>query len=134
MIHAAAVGLRSERVEGDSHLRVYGKRSQRIEGKQSLTVKGDRHELVLQNHALAVAQDVHVAAGKAIVIEAAEDLTLKGPGGFMRINASGVYIRGKVVRINSGGSPGTGAGSSPDDPDEAIEATTDDVSKSLIGQ
>jgi type VI secretion system secreted protein VgrG len=125
---------RRERVEGDSHLRVYGKRSQRIEGKQSLTVKGDRHELVLQNHALAVAQDVHVAAGRAIVIEAAEDLTLKGPGGFMRINASGVYIRGKVVRINSGGSPGTGAGSSPDDPDEAIEATTDDVSKSLIGQ
>jgi type VI secretion system secreted protein VgrG len=125
---------RRERVEGDSHLRVYGKRSQRIEGKQSLTVKGDRHELVLQNHALAVSEDVHVAAGKAIVIEAAEDLTLKGPGGFVRINESGVYIRGKVVRINSGGSPGTGNGSSPDDPDEAIEATTDDVSKSLIGQ
>ncbi|NUQ76783.1 MAG: type VI secretion system tip protein VgrG [Polyangiaceae bacterium] len=125
---------RRERVEGDSHLRVYGKRNQRIEGKQSLTVNGDRHELVGKNHALAVGEELHVAAGTAIVIEAAEDLTIKGPGGFMRINQSGVYIRGKVVRINSGGSPGKGKGSSPDEPSEAIEAVTDDVSKTLIGQ
>jgi type VI secretion system secreted protein VgrG len=125
---------RRERVEGDSHLRVYGKRNQRIEGKQSLTVNGDRHELVGKNHALAVGEELHVAAGTAIVIEAAEDLTIKGPGGFLRINHSGVYIRGKVVKINSGGSPGKGKGSSPDEPDAAIEAETDDVSKTLIGQ
>ncbi|MDC3960502.1 type VI secretion system Vgr family protein [Polyangium jinanense] len=123
-----------ERIEGDSHLRVYGKRNQRIEGKQSLTVKGDRHELVGKNYAIGVNEEIHVAAGTAIVIEAGKDLTIKGPGGFVRIDQSGVTIRGKQVRINSGGSPGSGKGSSPDEPEEAIEAEVDDVSVTLIGQ
>ncbi|HSN99392.1 MAG TPA: type VI secretion system tip protein TssI/VgrG [Candidatus Nanopelagicales bacterium] len=125
---------RRERVEGDSHLRVWGKRNQRIDGNQSLTVKGDQHELVGKNHALAAVKEIHLAAGTALVIEAADDLTIKGPGGFIRIDQSGVTIRGKVVNINSGGSPGSGAGASPEEPAEAIEAVTDDVSKTLIGQ
>ena len=123
-----------ERVEGDSHLRVYGKRNQRIDGTQSLTVKGDQHELVGRNHALAVVKEIHLEAGTALVIEAAEDLTLKGPGGFIRIDRSGVTIRGNLVRINSGGSAGSGAGSNPEEPAEAIEAVTDDVSRTMIGQ
>ncbi|MDI1442502.1 type VI secretion system tip protein TssI/VgrG [Polyangium sp. 6x1] len=123
-----------ERIEGDSHLRVYGKRNQRIEGKQSLTVKGDRHELVGKNYAIGVNEEIHVAAGTAIVIEAGKDLTIKGPGGFVRIDQSGVTIRGRQVRINSGGAPGSGKGSSPDEPEEAIEAEVDDVSVTLIGQ
>jgi type VI secretion system secreted protein VgrG len=123
-----------ERIEGDSHLRVYGKRNQKIDGKQSLTVKGDRHEVVGKNYAIGVNDEIHVAAGTAIVIEAGKDLTIKGPGGFVRIDQSGVTIRGRVVRINSGGEPGEGKGSSPDEPDEAIEAEVDDVSQTLIGQ
>ena len=123
-----------ERIEGDSHLRIHGKRNQRIEGKQSLTVKGDRHEVVVKNHALAVGEEIHISAGTSLVIEAAKDLTLKGPGGFVRIDQSGVTIRGKVVRINSGGSPGSGSGASPEEPAEAMEAVVDDVSRTLIGQ
>ncbi|MDC0744952.1 type VI secretion system Vgr family protein [Polyangium mundeleinium] len=123
-----------ERVEGDSHLRIYGKRNQRIEGKQSLTVKGDRHELVGKSYAIGVSDEIHVQAGTGVVIEAGQDLTIKGPGGFVRIDQSGVTIRGKVVRINSGGSPGSGKGSSPDEPDAAVEAEVDDVSVTLIGQ
>jgi type VI secretion system secreted protein VgrG len=123
-----------ERVEGNSHLRVWGKRNQKIDGSQSLTVGGDRHELVGQNHALAAGDEIHVAAGTALVSEAGKDLTLKGPGGFIRIDAGGITIRGKVVKINSGGSPGEGKGASPEEPVEAIEAVVDDVSKTLIGQ
>ncbi|WP_052374139.1 type VI secretion system Vgr family protein [Chondromyces apiculatus] len=125
---------RRERIEGDSNLRVFGKQNQRVDGSLSLTVKGDQHELVGQNHALAAVKEIHLAAGTALVIEAAEDLTIKGPGGFIRIDQSGVTIRGKTVRINSGGSPGDGAGAQPEAPAEALEATTDDVSKTLIGQ
>jgi type VI secretion system secreted protein VgrG len=123
-----------ERVEGNSHVRVLGKRNQKVGGSQSLTVEGDRHEVVDKSHAIAAGEEIHIAAGTALVIEAAEDLTLKGPGGFIRIDASGVTIRGKMVRINSGGSPGSGQGASPEAPDEAIEAETDDVSVTLIGQ
>jgi type VI secretion system secreted protein VgrG len=122
-----------ERIEGNSHLQVMGKRNQRIEGNQSLEVKGDRHELIGENHALAVAKELHIKAGTALVIEA-EDLTLKGPGGFIRIDGSGVTIRGTKVYINSGGSAGQGSGASPEKPDEAIEAVVDDVSKTLIAQ
>ncbi|WP_050436282.1 type VI secretion system Vgr family protein [Chondromyces crocatus] len=125
---------RRERVEGDSHLRVFGKQNQRVDGVMSLTVKGDQHELVGKNHALAAVKEIHLAAGTALVIEAAEDLTIKGPGGFIRIDQGGVTIRGKTVRINSGGSAGSGAGVQPEEPAEAVEAVTDDVSKTLIGQ
>ena len=85
-------------------------------------------------HALAVGEEIHIAAGTALVIEAARDLTLKGPGGFIRIDASGVTISGDVVRINSGGAPGSGKGASPDAPEEAVVAVTDDVASTLIGQ
>ncbi|MEZ4309442.1 MAG: type VI secretion system tip protein TssI/VgrG [Polyangiaceae bacterium] len=125
---------RRERVEGDSHLRIFGKHNQQVDASQSLTVGQDRHEVTGRNHALAVSKEIHIEAGTALVIEAASDLTLKGPGGFIRIDGSGVTIRGNVVRINSGGSAGEGQGSNPESPDPAIEAVTDDVSKTLIGQ
>ncbi|MFO0588864.1 MAG: type VI secretion system tip protein TssI/VgrG [Polyangiaceae bacterium] len=125
---------RRERVEGDSHLRVWGKRNQQIDGSQSVVVKRDRHEVVGKNHALAAAQEIHLKAGTALVIEAAHDLTLRGPGGFIRIDSGGVTIRGNVVKINSGGSAGSGHGASPESPAAAQEAVTDDVSKTLIGQ
>jgi hypothetical protein len=59
----------------------------RSTGSQSLVVKKDRHEVVGKNHASPPAQEIHLPAGTALVIEAAQDLTLKGPGGFIRIDA-----------------------------------------------
>jgi type VI secretion system secreted protein VgrG len=61
-----------------------------------------------------VAETIHLKAGGAMVIESATDLTFKGPGGFVRIDGSGVTIRGTLVRINSGGEAGEGAGCAPD--------------------
>ncbi len=111
-----------ERVEGASHLRIMGKRNQRIDGTQSLKVGGDQHESVAQNHALKAGKEIHIAAGTKLVIEAAQDLTFKGPGGFVRIDSGGVTIRGTLVRINSGGSEGSGAGAQPEEPAAATEA------------
>ena len=120
-----------ERVEGSSHLKVSGKQNRKIDGKYSLTVGKDQHIRVDQNHALDVTQDIHLKAGSSLVVEATEDLTLKGPGGFIRIDASGVTIVGTVVRINSGGSPGSAADASPEAPDEAKEAQIDDPVKPI---
>lgn len=125
---------RRERVEGNSHITIWGKRNAKVHGNQSVTVEGNRHELVGQNHAFAAGEEIHISAGTKLVIEAARDLTIKGPGGFVRIDQSGVTIRGKQVKINSGGSAAEGKGASPEKPDEAIEAETDDVSVTLIGQ
>ena len=47
------------------------------------------------------------------VMEAGADLTLKVGPSFVRLNASGVTVSGPKVRINSGGSPGSGSGAAP---------------------
>ncbi len=115
-----------ERVEGSSHLKVRGKQNRKIDGKYSLTVGKDQHVKVGKHHAIDAGQEVHLKAGTSLVLEATKDLTLKGPGGFIRIDASGVTIRGNMVLINSGGSAGSGSGSSPEAPDEAQEAVIEE--------
>jgi type VI secretion system secreted protein VgrG len=131
-----------EKVVKDSHLRVNGERRQRIKKKQSLTVGQDQHEKVGGEHALEAGKQIHLKAGTSLVIEAKNDLTIKGPSGFIRIDGKGVTIMGTMVRINSGGSPGSGSGSSPDAPDEAKEAIVqdpgapepEDLNKTKLGQ
>jgi type VI secretion system secreted protein VgrG len=62
-----------------------------------------------------------------VVIEAGLELTIKGPGGFVKIDPAGVTIVGTMVMINSGGAAGTGSGASPTDPDDPD--TADDGTK-----
>jgi type VI secretion system secreted protein VgrG len=114
--------IRRERVERDSHLMIEGLRNEKVNGSYSVTVDKNHHEKIAKNHALEAGKEIHLKAGTSLVIEAGRDLTLKGPGGFVRIDAGGVTIRGNVVRINSGGSPGFGAGAKPDVVEEAKEA------------
>jgi type VI secretion system secreted protein VgrG len=111
--------MKRERVEKDSNLHVKGHRNQKIDGTQSLTVLKNQQEKIAKNHALDAGKQIHLKAGTALVIEAVNDLTLKGPGGFIRIDSGGVTIKGTLVRINSGGSAGSGAGSNPTAPEEA---------------
>ena len=109
-----------ERVENDSHLYIKGGRRERIDGKQSLTVAEDQFEKVEGRHALKAAQQIHVVAGEKYVGEGGQDVTIKGPGGFFRIDATGVTIQGNVVKINVGGAPGRGRGSRPEVPGAAL--------------
>jgi len=131
-----------EKVGKNSHLRVRGERRQRIEKTQSLTVGKDQHEKVGGNHALEAGKQIHLKAGTALIIEAQNDLTLKGPGGFIRIDGTGITIKGTMVKINSGGSAGSGEGSSPLTPALAKDAVVpepaipdpEDLNKTKIGQ
>lgn len=45
-----------------------------------------------------------------IVIEAGAEVTLKAGGSFVKVDPSGVTISGPLVRMNSGGGPGSGSG------------------------
>jgi type VI secretion system secreted protein VgrG len=131
-----------EKVGKNSHLRVRGERRQRIEKTQSLTVGQDQHEKVGGTHALEAGKQIHLKAGTALVIEAKNDLTLKGPGGFIRIDGTGITISGTLVKINSGGSAGSGAGSQPQTPELARDAVVpepavpepEDLNRTKIGQ
>jgi type VI secretion system secreted protein VgrG len=140
--HLIVKGEKREKVEKDSHLQVGGSRNEGIGGAQSLSVGGDQHDKVAKNYALETGTELHLKAGTSLVIEAVSDLTLKGPGGFVLIDAGGVTIMGTMVKINSGGSPGSGADAQPAGPKDPLEAkvdepnkpTPDDVSQSGIGQ
>jgi type VI secretion system secreted protein VgrG len=113
---------RHDRVQQDAHQHVEGKRSERIDGTQSLTVLVDQFEEVTGSHALKAGGEIHLSAVETMVGESA-DTTLKGPGGFIRIDGAGVTIVGNIVDINVGGSAGNGKGSKPalpDDPKKAV--------------
>ena len=121
--------MKRERVEKDSNLHVLGNRNERVDGNLSVTVDSNHYEKIAKNSALEAGQQIHFKAGSALVIEATNDLTLKGPGGFIRIDSSGITIKGTLVRINSGGSAGSGHGASPEKPEIAREAVIDEPTR-----
>ena len=88
---------------------------------------GNSNEKIGTKWAVESGQEIHLKAGMKVVIEAGLQLTIKGPGGFVDIDPTGVTIQGTMVLINSGGSAGSGSGSSPEAPSDPDEA--DDVSK-----
>jgi type VI secretion system secreted protein VgrG len=115
-----------ELVEQDSHLHVRRHLSEKVDGVRSFVV-GDEMEIkVGNNHAIDAGQEIHVKAGMRIVLEAGARLTFKGPGGFIDIDDEGVVIQGLLVRINSGGSAGSGHGSHPNEAADAREAEPGD--------
>jgi type VI secretion system secreted protein VgrG len=121
-VDAILRGKRRDRVEGEVHQRVVGDRREEIDGKQSLTVGDDRMEKVRGAALFEAGAAVHYEAGEDAVLHGVKDATLKGGGGFIRIDSAGVTIVGATVKINAGGSPGSAPSAKPDVPEEPIEA------------
>jgi len=110
-------GVKREKLRSYSHLRFKQDHREQIDGKDSLIVVMDRHEKVEEDDALEAGSNIHLFANEDAVIEA-PDITIQGPGGFIRIDGTGVTISGTLVLINDGGSPGTAPDASPDLPEE----------------
>ncbi len=111
------------------HTTVYGavvnsfrsNRSTIIKGSDSLKVEGGSTTTVLGKTTVKAPN---------IVLEGTEELTIKGPGGFVKIDSGGVTIVGNKVKINQGGSPGVAGDAAPPPPEEptdpkAAEPATD---------
>ena len=113
-----------EMTEGDKHLTVKGDHNQKVDGTVSRKVGVDLQEKVGNNYALDAGMEIHLKAGMNLVIESGTTLSLKVGGNFVNINSGGVFIKGSMVMINSGGAAGSGAGSSPAAPKEPQEADT----------
>ena len=105
-------GVKRETNEWDLSERVLGKRREQVGKDHSTIVYQERHEKVGETFARQAGKEIHIAAGDAAIGEA-PDVTIKGPGGFIRIDAMGVTISGTKVDINVGGSAGSGKGSHP---------------------
>jgi type VI secretion system secreted protein VgrG len=115
-----------ELVKGKKHIKVNEDHNEKIDGTVSLEAGKEMHIKIGENHALEAGNEIHLKAGMNIVIEAGTSATIKAGGSFVYIGPEGVAIKGPLVQINSGGSAGSGAGSSPQTPKEPDEKKFED--------
>lgn len=112
--HAIVGGDRLQEVRADDHLTVAGDRNVKITGTLSQVVGEDWQQQTSGNAALDIGSALHVKAGASLVLEAGSQITIKVGGSFITVGPDGVTIKGPAVRINSGGSAGSGSGASPE--------------------
>ncbi|WP_429167712.1 type VI secretion system tip protein TssI/VgrG [Aeromonas rivipollensis] len=104
---------------GNDHLTVEGEKRDQVKGDYSLTVDASMHQKLGQSWLTQAGQEVHVKAGAKVVLEAGSEITVKVGGCFIKVDGGGVTLVGPTIKMNSGGSPGSGAGwagKSPIDP------------------
>ncbi|MBE0404860.1 type VI secretion system Vgr family protein [Halomonas citrativorans] len=117
---------RISEIDVDDHHTVHGNRYSQVDGDDHLTINGTRHDNIGQAQLVEAGQEIHHKAGMKVVIEAGAEITLKAGGSFLKIDPSGVTIVGPQVKINSGGSPGSGSGQAaqaPRLPGQAVAET-----------
>jgi type VI secretion system secreted protein VgrG len=117
-------------IHADDHLTVHGSRHTQIDGDDHLIVDASRHEKYGRALLVEAGQEIHHKAGMKVVIEAGAEITLKAGGSFVKLDPSGVTIVGSQVKINSGGSPGSGSGQAaqaPALPREAVGEVHENV-------
>lgn len=136
--HILVNGVKREAVGKDSHLLVKGNRNEQVGGTYGLSAGS--HQISCGSQAVGAGGIIHMKAGAMIVLEA-PDITIKAPGGFIRLDSSGVTIVGTEVLINSGGAAGVGPGGGGGHPEKPKEAKVDmppvpepdDVSQTKLG-
>ncbi|MFC3285023.1 type VI secretion system Vgr family protein [Litchfieldella rifensis] len=99
-------------IDHNEHLSVHGTRHTRVDGDDHLNVGATRHEKTGRAQLIEAGQEVHHQADSKTVVDAGAEITLQAGGSFLKLDPSGVTIVGASIRINSGGSPGTGSGQS----------------------
>jgi type VI secretion system secreted protein VgrG len=106
--HATVAGNRFEQVGLDSEVHTasriesFGSLSRSVAGGIGIAC-GEKGEYNVE------CADADLIAKDDIAMEA-PSITLKGAGGFITIDPGGISIKGTIVKINSGGAAGTGAG------------------------
>jgi type VI secretion system secreted protein VgrG len=101
---------RVTRIKANDHLTVEGEKRDHIKADYSLTVDASMHQKLGQSLLVDAGSEVHHKAGMKIVMEAGAELTLKVGGSFVKIDAGGVTLSGGSIKMNSGGSAGSGSG------------------------
>jgi len=97
-------GEKREWVQREAHLRVNGDLRESVDDKRSLIIDDEAHTKVGGSFAQASGGKSSYHADNALVGEGGSAVAVRGPGGFLAIDAGGVVIRGTIVRINAGGS------------------------------
>ncbi len=119
-------------VKGEDQQTVEQDRKIELLTDDHLTVRGSSHSSIGDKWLVHAGNESHVVAGRKTVIEACTELTIKAGAGFIKIDPSGVYIGGPKIRVNSGGSPGKGAGARPLLPKDSETAEKGTVPQRIV--
>ncbi|ABI55401.1 type VI secretion system Vgr family protein [Alkalilimnicola ehrlichii MLHE-1] len=128
--HLGVHGDRLAEIHGDEHLTVQGERRERTGGDQHLSVEGTLHLKAGEAWLSECGRELHVKSGHKAVIDAGAEITLQAGGSFIKVDPSGITLSGPGIRMNSGGSPGSGSGQAalaPEVPREAELASQREV-------
>jgi type VI secretion system secreted protein VgrG len=121
--------IRFEDSKGKEQIYIHGEKDLDVRIKDAVRewIGGDQHLIVKGAQNEEVEKNWYQKTGMSIVIESGLELTIKSSGGFIKIDPSGITIMGTMVRINSGGAPGT----IPKPPDEADDSESGAVDPPL---
>ncbi|MEH6357269.1 MAG: type VI secretion system tip protein TssI/VgrG [Marinobacter sp.] len=108
--HLTVENDRFNHVKGNEHITVGGEKRQSVGGDSSKNMGGTFHQQSASATLSEAGTEVHQKAGSKVVIDAGVEITLAAGGSFLKLDPSGVTLSGPGIRINSGGSPGSGSG------------------------
>ena len=101
---------RVTRIKANDHLTVNGEKRDHIKADYSFTVDASMHQKLGQSLLVQAGQEVHIKVGDKLVLEAGAEITLKGGGSFVKVDPSGIKLVGPAIKLNAGGSAGSGSG------------------------
>ncbi|MEY4750589.1 MAG: hypothetical protein RIQ60_2803 [Pseudomonadota bacterium] len=87
----------------------------------SLDAGSDMHLKIASNLGADAGMNVHIKGGMNVVIEGGMQVSIKAGGSSVVLGPDGVSITGAMVKLNSGGSPGSGNGASPEAPTDPAD-------------
>jgi len=93
-----------------------------IGASRSTEIAASDETVIGADQLTSVAGKSHIKANN-IVLEADQALTVKAPGGFIKIDAAGVTVVGKITKINSGGSADNVTAAKPPKPEQPSKPT-----------
>jgi type VI secretion system secreted protein VgrG len=128
------VGLGSAPGGGDYDVHIEKNLTEKVGQNLHLTVGAERQEKIGTDQILEAGNEIHLKAGMKVVIDAGVELTVKGAGGFLKIDASGVTIEGTFVKINCGGAAGAAKSASPGEPKDAKPNEVAQADQAATGQ
>ena len=115
--HLTVVNNRFSHVKAADHCTTDGESRASVGADCSQTIAGSFHQKTGRTMASEAGTEVHHKAGAKVVLDAGAELTISGGGSFIKLDPSGVTLSGPGIKINSGGSPGSGRGQSAAGPE-----------------
>ena len=97
-------------LKAEEHRITHGNRLVELKADDHLTVGGSQHIKLGTGQFIEAGEEIHLKAGQKLVIEAGSELTVQAGGSFIKLDAGGVTVVGAEVKLNSGGSAGSGSG------------------------